>query len=345
MPDIMFPAKVVITREVDIYGLPITTAQLELDEAAAALPLPSGREGDQGQRGRPRATWVKRGTVTNASALTVLDPADRDFGHWWHNLATGGMETWTEIGWVPSPGAVGASGPVAPPYSLTVTDTASNPKISEAGARIADPGPDQSMKVTVPAGVKGDQGPYGSAGLIRASGDYDDTIGPVNGSVFGWNRGTNKFRPLPFPNGFGPWTTASTDFAADASDITDGKRVMATLTIPGLPFAWRPLVHGAFKAAVNGNQGTGFVHAFVRMGTENGPICALGLCEFWGGGARERTIAPHFSQRLSPSSTVGVVNPLEDLTLYLCMERQGADQKWIWKQQPGYLSCYALPVT
>lgn len=263
MSDVTFTAKVSISREVDTLGLPVTTATVAVDEYAAALPLPAGKEGKPGLRGRPKTTWLKRGTVTNASALTILDPADRDLGHWWHNLATNGMETWTEIGWVSSPGAVGPAGRIAGPYNLSASGTTSDPKLVAAGAQINDAPGGQTLKVTIPAGPQGIKGPIGTAGPIADSADYDDTIGPSNGSVFGWNRGTKKFRPLPISNGFGPWQTAQSDFRADETGIGDEKRTMATLNIPALPFAWRPMVTGVCRAAAGGSRSQSTVMAYV----------------------------------------------------------------------------------
>ncbi|MCC4300437.1 hypothetical protein [Rhodococcus sp. 3-2] len=343
MPDIMFPAKVIITREVDIHGLPVTTAELELDEAAAALPLPSGREGDPGQRGRPRATWVKRGTVTNASALTILDPADRDFGHWWHNLATNGMETWTATGWVSSPGAVGARGVVAAPYTLTMTGTVSDPTITTAASVIFDTGPAQTAKVTVPAGPQGPRGNAGVSSKIIDSADVDTNPGPSAGSILGWDRGTAKFRSMPGRVRPGPWQTAYVDFAEDSDAIDSDRQVMATLSIPALPYAWRPSVHGLFRATSSG--GNSYINAHVRIGDPSGEICALGTNP-WSSGdlVRPRPIIPFFGARMTPGVDNCVVQPNMPVTLYLSMERSQAANPWKWRRAYAFLCCYAQPV-
>lgn len=349
MSDVTFTAKVTISREVDTLGLPVTTAAVEVDEYAAALPLPAGREGLPGVRGRPKPTWLKRGTVTNASALTILDPADRDFGHWWHNLATNGMETWTDAGWVSSPGAVGPAGPIAGPYALSASGTTSDPKLVSAGAQISDVPGGQSLKVTVPAGGQGIKGPVGTAGPIVESGDYDNTLGPSNGSPFGWNRGTKKFRPLPFPNGFGPWQTAQSDFHADETGIVDEKRTMATLTIPALPFAWRPMVIGACRAAAGGSRSQSTVMAYVRINSANGPICAVGINPWWEGVTSALTggevmIRPVYGEKVTTTGAETIVAAGEPATLFLSMERKKAENSWTWRQLPGYLLCFALPV-
>ncbi|MFD6518104.1 hypothetical protein [Rhodococcus sp. NPDC060176] len=348
MSDVTFSAKVTISREVDPYGLPVTTADVEVDEYAAALPLPAGREGPQGSRGRPKPTWRKRGSVTNASALALLDPADREYGHWWHNLATNGMETWTDIGWVSSPGAVGPEGPRPGPYSLSATGTTSEPALTVAGAQIVDGSGPQQLKVTVPAGAKGGKGPIGTAGDIVESADYDDTLGPSNGSLFGWNRGTKKFRPLPFPNGFGPWQSADADFRDDEAGIVDDVRTMGSLTIPPQPFAWRPYVYGMCRAAAGGTRGQSFVHAHVRMNTTDGVVVAYGINPWWdaiaGTIGGEVFIRPSLSRNASTGLTASVVPAGVPVTLLLTMERQSMANAWKWWKSPGYLSCYALPV-
>lgn len=349
MSDVTFTAKVKITREMDTLGLPVTTAEVEVDEYAALLPLPAGREGDQGPRGRPRTTWVKRGTVTNAAALAILDPADRDFGHWWHNLATNGMETWTEIGWVSSPGAVGPPGPPPGPYSLSAAGTVSDPKLSIAGAQIADVPGGQTLKVTAPAGEKGEKGPIGTAGPIVESADYDNTLGPSNGSLFGWNRGTKKYRPLPFPNGFGPWQTAQADIHADETGISDAKRIMATLEIPPLPFPWQPFVMGSFRAVAGGTRSQSSVAGYVRINNVNGPACAIGVNPWWESMANsalggEVNIRPMLSPKVTSGTSDLIIPAGEPTTLLLSMERSKMENNWSWWRSHCYLICYALPV-
>lgn len=337
MSDVIFPARVTITRELDVHGLPITRAALDVDDETKALPLPLGRPGDPGPRGRPMAPWIKAGEVATAAALpTGLGPDDR--GKWWHDLATGDMWTWNGVEWKQSVGAVGPPGPVAVGNTLTVTETISLPKVRAAAAKIVGAGADQTMKVTVPAGSKGPVGPVGASGAIQTSTDYDATAGPVNGSLIAYNRITRKLRPVPPPGPVGMWAKGPADFPATTALANVSTIELVALEIPALPFAWRPRVHGRIATladSTGGSNAAGYAHVWVRLNDWNGPIVAFGLNPFRGSLQNENVIAPFFSEqggtitsgnspghaRLSPTSTACIVQPYEPATIYVRVER------------------------
>ncbi|WP_280248369.1 hypothetical protein, partial [Nocardia abscessus] len=68
MPDVSFPARLVVTREVDDDGLPILTATVIPAESAAALPLPAGPAGAPGPRGATPSTLRKSGGIAKSAA-------------------------------------------------------------------------------------------------------------------------------------------------------------------------------------------------------------------------------------------------------------------------------------
>uniref|UniRef100_UPI003CC80756 hypothetical protein n=1 Tax=Nocardia asiatica TaxID=209252 RepID=UPI003CC80756 len=85
MAGISFPARVTITEEADLDGVPVITAEVTLSPTAAALELPEGPEGDQGIPGEPQSPFIKVGEIANEAARpTGLTAADR--GKWWHRL-------------------------------------------------------------------------------------------------------------------------------------------------------------------------------------------------------------------------------------------------------------------
>ncbi|NCL75696.1 hypothetical protein [Rhodococcus sp. YH1] len=365
MSDLVIPAKVTITREVDLFGLPITRAHLDVDDDTKGLPLPAGRQGDPGPRGLPRAPWIKAGEVATAAALpTGLGPDDR--GKWWHDLATDDMWTWNGSEWKQSVGAVGPRGPVAPDYSLDITQTMSNPKMRVAAAELTGGGGAQSMKLTVPAGPKGPVGPIGASGSLQTSTDYNATAsGPVNGSLIAYDRITRKLRATPPPGPVGMWAKGPADFPATTALANVETIELVILEIPALPFAWRPRVHGRIATladSTGGNNAPGYPHVWARLNDWAGPILAVGLNPFRGSLLNENIIRPHYSEqggtvstgnspghvRLSPTSTVGVVQPYEPARIYVRVERDlgnastGSQIQYV-KTAP-YIQVQAMPL-
>lgn len=361
MNEVVFPARVTITREMDPHGLPITRAYLDVDDESSELPLPAGRQGDPGPRGRPRAPWIKSGEVANAGALpSGLGPDDR--GKWWHALDTNSMWTWTGSEWKESVDAAGPRGPVALGSTLHVTETISDPRIRNAGAAIAR---GDELRIVTPAGPQGPKGPIGVFGRIREASDYDDTVGPSQNSVFAWARNRRVFRPLPTPMGYGPWSLASSDFAPDSTAANTNLIELGQITIPALPFAWRPRVRGRVLTGGSNTEPYGFAHVWARLGSWDGQPVGHGRNPFLTF-ASFAEIRPYFSEatgldtsgsanstdsppvKLTPSSTVGVVPAHEEVTIYLRVERASTSSNpvnTIYHRQAGaYFEVYAIPV-
>ncbi|NCL74269.1 hypothetical protein [Rhodococcus sp. YH1] len=337
MSDVIFPAKVTITREVDVYGLPVTRAYVEVDDETKTIPLPAGKPGEPGPRGRPRAPWVKAGEVATEAGLPTGLGAD-DRGKWWHVLATNDMWTWTGAQWRQSVDAVGPQGPVAPSAIVNVIETISNPKLRIAGADLKGVGAERDLRITVPAGPRGDTGPVGPSGSVRTSDDYDNTVGLVNGSLFAWNRITRKLRAMPPPGPIGLWAKGPADFPATTSLGNFDTIDLVTIDIPALPFAWRPRVNGLIATYADDANRTGYPHVWARLNDPSGQPVAMGLNPFRTL-RHEVTLCPYYSEqggtatannygeaaRLSASSTVGVVKPYEPAKIYIRIERDKGD--------------------
>lgn len=331
MEEIVVPARVTITRELDVHGLPITRATLDVGDEAGQIPLPRGRRGKRGPRGRPRATWIKAGEVDTASELPDdLGPDDR--GKWWHELSTNDMLTWDGSAWVRSRDAVGPPGPVAPGSNLRVVETQGNRRIRVAGASIVA---GESMRVVVPAGEQGPRGPRGTAGPIVESQDFDPTSGLADGATFGWTRNGRRFRMMPPVNGAGPWSIGPEDIAPDSTPAQRNLIELGSITVPPLPFAWRPWVHGMVQTA--GGRSEGRPHVFARLDDWNGPPVGYARqavnsdMPFW------VQMLPYYSnqrgaavlgnavsaERVSPLSEFGVVAANTEATIYFRVERLG----------------------
>ncbi|MGW4718886.1 hypothetical protein [Nocardia sp. NPDC004260] len=348
MADISFPARVTITEEDDLDGLPVLTAAVELTPTAAAQELPAGPEGDQGPQGEPQPPFIKMGTLANAAARPGgLTAADR--GKWWHRLDDGSMDFWPgSLPWINVLNAVGAQGSVAPANTLTPLDVISDETVTIPAVDIKPVNSsEQTIQLTVPAGVRGATGAPGSSGTITTSPDYDSTQGPVKRSMFAFGRTTRRFAPTPPPCGYGPWFWDATAFAADASGAVSAYKVL-TATMPVLPFAWRPQVFGAIQLY---NDNSGQCHAFVfpRLYSETGVALGIGanpwqtfwdmveICEHYGN--------PN-SVGMSPSSDYAVVPANSPSQIVVMVERQGSTSGTIGYRQAGAsLTVYAMPVS
>ncbi|MBF6326762.1 hypothetical protein [Nocardia cyriacigeorgica] len=325
MPDVSFPARLVVTREVDDDGLPILTATVIPAESAAAMPLPAGPAGPPGPRGATQSTFRKSGEIANAAARpTGLGPEDR--GRWWHRLDTNGMDVWTGTAWQHSPDAVGPQGPTAYPNTLAVT-TVHNPALTVPAVKFTGSGADQQLAVTVPAGLPGPPGPSGSSGAITEATDFDDTMGPTQRSMFGLNVGARKWRPLPPPNGFGPWSWyGAADFNAASGNVNAAKLTAGQFTVPALPFRWRPLAWAQLEIYCQQGHNSHAV-GYVRLNNSNGVSVAHGAGARLTGQYFQVAMVPTFGDEgtkpLGPASTYATVPANTEATLVVTAERVG----------------------
>jgi hypothetical protein len=348
MADVSFPARVTITEEADLDGVPVITAAVSLTPTAAALLLPEGPEGDPGPPGEPQSPFIKVGEIANVGARPAgLTAADR--GKWWHRLDDDSMDFWDGDSWVNlGADSVGPQGPVAPANTLTALDVIADETITIPAVDIKPVNSsEQTIQLTVPAGERGATGAPGSSGTITTSPDFDSTQGPVKRSMFAYKRTTGRFAPTPPPCGYGPWFWDSSAFAADASGAVSSYKVL-TASMPALPFAWRPQVFGAIQLY---NDNSGQCHAFVfpRLWNETGVALGIGANPwqtFWD----MVEITEHYgnpnSVGMSPSSDYAVVPANSSSQIVVMVERQGSTTGTIGYRQAGAaLTVYAMPVS
>ncbi|WP_067819483.1 hypothetical protein [Nocardia inohanensis] len=349
MADISFPAHITVDRAPDIDGLPVLTTKVTVSDDAANLPLPPGPTGEQGQRGRPRATFRKMGAIADAAARPVgLGAEDR--GKWWHRLDTNGMDVWTGADWRHSPDAVGPRGGASDGNSITVVKTVHQEQLTNPAVVFKGQGADQRLEVTAPAGAVGPRGPVGTSGAINQAPDFDPSIAPSQGGLFAYQRGSRKFRPAPAPNGFGPWAWYETDFAAD-QEAGVAQLMAGTFQLPALPFAWRPIVYGNMTYY---SQGDGGQHARItaRLLHGEGEIVAMSGYDMVTG-YLYAPFAPAYSdsdvtKTLSPTSTYGTVPVGQAVNLVVTVDRLRVDSSSTgaigYKRSRASLVVFAQPI-
>ncbi|MFH5209278.1 hypothetical protein ACHIPZ_13890 [Antrihabitans sp. NCIMB 15449] len=372
---VTFPATMIVDRQVSVTGLPTLQATLEVSEEVKTLPLPTGKQGADGPRGIPRATWIRQDPpIANAGARPV-GLTDADIGKWWQRLDDNGMDTWTDIGWVHSANCVGVQGPIAFPNQVEVTETLSVPKVRTAGMLLTGPSTEQGARVTVPSGVRGIQGDPGPSTAIRTRTDYDDTIGPVHNSMFAWRNRSNivqlsktgKFR-AQFPVSYGPWAKYGTDFAVPPALSNVDTLELVVIDIPALPFRWRPIVHAVVSLSADGGTPTAQPHLWARLDSPEGPPVGVGLYAMGLQGMQSlnasfaTVLRPWFSTtggfdkggiypqvRLSPSSTACTVEPYAAARIFFRAERSYGTQTTgtsiTFSQTGAYAEVRAMPVS
>ncbi|MFI1914818.1 hypothetical protein [Nocardia sp. NPDC020380] len=346
MADTSFPARITMTREPDVDGLPILTAQVELAHDVAGWDLPPGPAGPQGLRGRPRTTFRKIGEIPNAGARPA-GLGDEDRGKWWHRLDDNGMDVWTGTGWQHSPQAVGPQGPMAKANTITAVTQDHKENLTVPAVEFTGKSADQQLKVTVPAGLPGPRGPAGASGELLKADDFDATTGPVGGGVFAYNRAARKFRPTPPPMGSGPWSWYSTDFADDQESTTAAELIAGTFTVPAQTFTWRPRVNGHIYtyAQVANNSGA---DAVVRLNSSEGEVLAA-TTPAVGGYLYLPLISTYrddqATKALSPSSTFATIPPGQPATFVVSVRRRGSNSssKIGFNRSRASLVIYAEP--
>lgn len=345
MTDASFPAHVTVDSETDLDGLPVLTATVTTDPETAALPLPDGDDGLTGDRGAPRAPFAKMGAIADEAARPTGLGAD-DRGKWWHRLDDDGLDYWTGTAWVHSAGAVGEQGPVAPAATVTTT-TVHDAALTTPAVKVTGPGPALQVTVTAPAGLQGAQGASGASGSISAATDFDDSVGPTQGSVFAYLAGSRRWRVLPPPVGLGPWAWRGTDFAADAEQATD-KLIAGTLSLPPMPFRYRPVVFG--RASIYASSTNITPVAYVRLGNSNGVMVATGAGNRISGNYCPVPLVPAYgdegTKSLSPVSDYATVPAYQATALVATVERVGSSTSSGtigYTQAYWNLVCWAIP--
>ena len=369
-PDIVLPGHAEIDTWLPDSGLPMTDLWLELHGDFRDIPMPPGPKGPDGAPGRPRATFVKMGAIANEAARpAVLGPGAR--GWWWHRLDTNGMDVWCGDHWKHSPGAVGPTGPVARPNTLTPLPVLRDERYTMAAVRVRGRRPDnQTIEYTVPAGERGPRGPDGNVfgTAITQAPDYDDTYGQVDGSMFAYRRETRRFRSLARPaNGYGPFHfgsdvfTGPTEFRNFTDAIYDQRtNIVATVEMPALPFPWRPMVNGMIRTSQAPTGGflapvLKNIVVTVRLNQADGDKVATGenyiatetFDTVWRG--VDTQFNPFFGDRnasLRPGQLTkyGSVAAYESCVLLVQIEVVPNKAQYAWITPGAFLTVWALPL-
>ncbi|MEV0294538.1 hypothetical protein [Nocardia sp. NPDC050710] len=341
-PAVVYDDDVMITMRgvADSVGLPYTVNPFELVDREAVVELREGPPGVPGPEGEAAWPWLWQGDIANAAALFALAPGMADARKAWRVVAENAVYYWTGIEFIAFDSAFRAIGRRGAPNQLTGAGVAGATG-SAAAAQISATTPGQHLQITFPRGETGDAGDPGAAGRIQDAADVlIDEAHPLDQShVLSWDTAAGKFRPVPNPRPRGPWVIGEKQFTG-GSNLRDPSKVVAALTIPAQPTAWRPLVEGSVVAQ---SASPTRCDVEVRIGGTNGDLVGYGWGH-WVFRLAHVLVSSGFQYPMQPGATIGVVPANQTVTLYVIVKRVEGDGSYNIHTNYSLLSVRAQPV-
>ncbi|QIS16571.1 hypothetical protein [Nocardia arthritidis] len=327
----------------DSIGLPYTVNPLELVDREAIIELQQGPQGPAGPAGEPAWPWEWQGDIADLPALRALRLTAADARKAWRVISEQAVYYWTGLEFIAFTAAFGKTGPPGRANTLTGSAVAGPPG-SAATARVIGTAPGQQLEITFPRGDVGDVGDPGVAGRIQDAADVliDATHVLAQDYVLAWNTALNRFVPSPSPRLGGPWAIGQGQFSG-GTGLNDPTKVLAVITIPGQPMAWRPMVNGWVNIRTEGDRAQSKCDIEVRIGGPDGDLVGYGhgVSDPNFGGA---VISPEFQNPLSPTSPFGVVAANLTVTLYVIARRVFGAARYSVRPNDAQLIVYADPV-
>lgn len=220
---------------------------------------------------------------------------------------------------------------LAPGASATATATLTSP----GGAGTAST---YTVALGIPAGATGAAGTNATL-----SGASDLEGGPpgsgTDGYVIQWNQADGKWKISQPRKVFGPYSVQNSSFAAPYSGNLQSYQV-AAIGVPALPYAWRPVVHGAIYASGTSNT---HVDLVARIGNPTtGDQVGYGLGQT-GQGPYPIILQPAFGSNIAGASTYGQVAANTAATVYLVATQiNSTTDNWQTNNVNGYFTLEAV---
>lgn len=302
-------------------------ALIEVTPAGASLELPRGARGEKGDPGTPGPQVWWTGLITDPSELPGdLKATDRGVAYVDTNSKS--MWIWDANDWMEIPDFVGLRGEPGETATIQVGSvvTGEEASVSVDAAASTD-------SVTVldfvlppgPRGIQGDKGDPGDQGPLSSADDVDvETTPPTTGDALTWDGSVWVPRQATAP--VGPFALSANDFSvADVNLIQSGSwssQIIATMTVPALPFDWRPLVIGG---RVEMETPLAYqVDVEVRVGNaQQGDIVGYGRGHEFQQWHDATIIQPEYSQAVTPGSSYGVVKANTATSIYVVLVKAG----------------------
>jgi len=313
-------------RWVDVEDASATQrALIEVTPAGASLELPRGKKGDPGAPGAPGPQVWWTGLITDPAQLPG-DLTGVDRGCAWVDTNSKSMWIWDGSDFFEVPNFVGLRG--EPGETATVQVGTVN--TGEASVSVNTAASTDSVTVLDftlppgPRGMPGDKGDPGDIGPLGSADDVDLTVPPTSGDALTWNGSVWVPRQSTAP--VGPFALSASDFSvADVNLIQSGSwssQIVATMTVPALPFDWRPVIVGG---RVEMETPLGYqVDVEVRVGNaQQGDIVGYDRGKEFQRWYDATIIGPSYSQTVTPGSSYGVVKANTATSIYVVLVKAG----------------------
>ncbi|MGM7646564.1 hypothetical protein ACSVDM_16815 [Nocardia sp. JW2] len=325
----------------DSVGLPYTVNPVELVDREVLIELREGPVGPAGPEGAAAWPWQWQGDVADSAVFEAMGLGTEDARKAWRVVAENAIYYWTGMEFIAFEDAFRARGRRGRPNALSGKAVA-GAEGSSAAAQIIGSAPGQQLEITFPRGARGAQGDPGAAGRIQDAADVlIDDDRPLNQNhVLAWDAGVQKFRPAPAPTPQGPWVIGEKQFFS-GKNLKEQKKVLATITIPAQPMAWRPEVEGV---VVLQSASPTRCDVTVRIGSMDGDVVGMG----WGHWVTRLAyvpVSPGYDYPIHPGATFGVVPANQTVTLYVVVERVAGDGSYTVYSNYSHLQVRAVPIT
>lgn len=323
-------------------------ANIEVTPEAAYLELPRGLRGEKGEKGDPGPGFWFRDLVTDKSQLPK-NLRDVDRGAAYPDTRSRSLWVWSGKDFFEIPNFIGVRGEpgVTPRAQIGSVTPGGEARVSVNQAAST---PDTFVLDFVlpqgPVGPSGPRGATGEASNVSSSPDVDVSRPPKIGEALTWNG--SKWAPRNVLSPIGPWMLGPNDFTSFEQKLIGSadlkSKLIASYTVPGLPFDWRPVVLGGHLQWWSdlGIQ----LNVDVRVGNaQKGDIVGHGVGVRNARQIQYVSLHPWSTGQVTPGSSYGVVKANTATTIYVVIEKvYGTVGAWEFTRQNAGLTFMAAPV-
>lgn len=323
-------------------------ATIEVTPDAAYLELPRGRRGEKGEPGDPGPGFWFRSLITDKRQLpTNLRDVDR--GAAYPDTVSKSLWVWDGKDYFEIPNFIGLRGEpgVTPRVQIGSVTPGGDASVSvNQAASTEDTFVLDFVLPQGPVGPPGDKGDTGTASNLSSSPDVDMSRTPAAGEALTWNG--SKWAPRNILSPIGPFMMGPNDFQSFSQGLIGSgevkEKLIGSLTVPGMPFDWRPLVVGG-NLTVETPLGVAF-NAEVRVGNaQKGDIVGHGVGKPFQRKEDVMSLHPWSTGQVTPGSTYGVVKANTATTIYVVLKKvMGTIGGWEFSRNNAGLTFMAMPV-
>ena len=323
-------------------------ALIEVTPDSAYLELPRGRRGEKGETGDPGPGLWFRNLITSPAEL----PSDLelvDAGAAYPDVNSRSLWVWDGTSYLEIPDFIGLQGEKGETPRIEVGEVRPGGAASVIVNQAASTEDLTVLDFTLPQGPRGPEGEKGDQGdgsAVSDAPDVDLSEPPSPGEALVWNGVSWAPRTVLSP--VGPFAIGPSDFNVIDVNLLEStgwqSGILAQMTVPGLPFDWRPMIAGGLVKAETplGVQ----IDAEVRVGNaQQGDVIGYGVGKTLQRWDDPTIIRPFFPQTVTPGAAYGVVSANTATTIYIVLKKvMGTIGAWRTDRQWNSLVVMAQPV-